>query len=274
MIFLCNFAAKIRIFFNVLIMERIFLEEEIPYEKMEKLGIGRTQLLKMPRDILEPLMNGRITPLIMTNYKAENGKVISMPMKLQLVRDESGTVNLMTYQVRKEMERGQVRLSNKEAEKLKEGGVLRKELRTDGIRKMKYIQLDRETNSLMIREAASIRISDRLRNVEKLKDIELGTNQKQAVMEGKPVELSVGDQKVTVGVDLREPHGFKVVNGDMNEWERQMKIKYDHEHEGFMGYVLTDENRWEYQKVVEHLSHKEEKTSLKKEEKRSSGLKL
>ena len=232
MIILCNFAAKIRIFFNVLIMERNFLEEEIPYEKMEKLGIGRTQLLKMPRDVLEPLMNGRITPL------------------------------LMTYQVRKEMERGQVRLSNKEAEKLKEGGVLRKELRTDGIRKMKYIQLDRETNSLMIREAASIRISDRLRNVEKLKDIELGTNQKQAVMEGKPVELSVGDQKVTVGVDLREPHGFKVVNGDMNEWERQMKIKYDHEHEGFMGYVLTDENR------------KEEKTSLKKEEKKSSGLKL
>lgn len=255
-------------------MDRNFLEEEIPYEKMEKLGIGRLQLLKMPRDVLDPLMNGRVTPLIMTHYKAENGKVISMPMKLQLVRDESGKVNLMTYQVRKEMERGQVRLSNKETQKLKEGGVLRKEIKEDGIRKQKYVQLDQETNSLMIREAASIRIADRLRQVEKLKDIELGTNQKQAVIEGKPVELSVGDQKVTVGVDLREPYGFKVVNGDMNEWERQMKIRYDHEHEGFMGYVLTDENRWEYQKVVERLSHKEEKTSLKKEETRSSGLKL
>ena len=255
-------------------MNRNFLEEEIPYEKMEKLGIGRLQLLKMPRDVLDPLMNGRVTPLIMTRYKAENGKVISMPMKLQLVRDESGKVNLMTYQVRKEMERGQVRLSNKETQKLKEGGVLRKEIKEDGIRKQKYVQLDHETNSLMIREAASIRIADRLRQVEKLKDIELGTNQKQAVIEGKPVELSVGDQKVTVGVDLREPQGFKVVNGDMNEWERQMKIKYDREHEGFMGYVLTDENRWEYQKVVERLSHKEEKTSLKNEEKRSSGLKL
>jgi hypothetical protein len=229
----------------------------------------------MPRDVLDPLMNGRVTPLIMTRYKAENGKVISMPMKLQLVRDESGNINLMTYQVRKEMERGQVRLSKKEAEKLKEGGVLRKELKTDGIRKMKYIQLDRETNSLMIREAASIRISDRLRNVEKLKDIELGTNQKQAVMEGKPVELSVGDQKVTVGVDLREPHGFKVVNGDMNEWERQMKIRYDLEHEGFMGYVMTDQNRWEYRKVAERLSDKEElEITLRKEEKRSPGLRL
>lgn len=274
MIILCNFAAKIRIFFNVLIMERHFLEEEIPYEKMEKLGINRKLLLKMPRDILELLMNGRITPLIMTRYKAENGKVISMPMKLQLVREEDDTVNLMTYQVRKEMERGQVRLSDNEAEQLKKGGILRKEFNEEGIRKQKYVQLDQETNSLMIRNAASIRIAERLRQVEKLKDIELGTNQKQAVIEGKPVELSVGDQKVTVGVDLREPHGFKVVNGDMSEWERQMKIKYDHEHDGFMGYVLTDENRWEYQKVVERLSHKEEKTTLKKEEKRSSGLKL
>ena len=109
-----------------------------------------------------------------------------MPMKLQMVRDESGAVNLMTYQVRKEMERGQVRLSKKEAEKLKEGGVLRKEIKEDGIRKQRYVQLDRETNSLMIREAASVRIADNLRNAEKLKDIELGTNQKQAVMEGKP----------------------------------------------------------------------------------------
>ena len=35
-------------------------------------------------------------------------------------------------------------------------------------------------------------------------------------------------------------------------------------------YVKTDENRWEYRMVVERLSRKEEK----KEEKRSSGLKL
>ena len=80
---------------------------------------------------------------------------------------------------------------------------------------------------------------------------------------------------MTVGVDLREPQGFKVVNGDMQEWERQMKIRYDNEHEGFMGYVQTDENRWEYQKVVDRLSSKEETSvSQKKEEKKSSGLKL
>jgi hypothetical protein len=111
--------------------------------------------------------------------------------------------------------------------------------------------------------------------MEKVNDIELGTNQKQAAVEGKPVELSVGDQKVTVGVDLREPQGFKIVNGDMKEWERQLKIRYDNEHEGFMGYVMTDENRWEYQQVINRLSRKDDQDiSLKKEEKISSGLKL
>jgi hypothetical protein len=49
-----------------------------------------------------------------------------------------------------------------------------------------------------------------------------------------------------------------------------MEYRYDDAHEGFMGYVKTDENRWEYQMIVDRLSHREEK----KEEKRSSGLKL
>ena len=52
-------------------------------------------------------------------------------------------------------------------------------------------------------------------------------------------------------------------------------FRYDNEHEGFMGYVMTDENRWEYQQVVNRLSQKEDgKISQKKEEKKSSGLKL
>ena len=252
-----------------------FLEEEIPYEKLEKIGITRKGVLSMPKEIIEPLVNGQVTPLIMTRYKADNGKVIEMPMKLQLERGEKGDVRLMTYQVRKDIERENPKLSDKELEQVKNGKAVRKEVNEDGVRKQKYIQLDQETKSLILKDAAAVRITEKLREMEKIKDIGLGENQKQAAIEGKPIELTVGDQKVTVGVDLREPQGFKVVNGDMQEWERQMKIRYDNEHEGFMGYVQTDENRWEYQKVVDKLSSKEEiSVREKKEEKKSSGLKL
>ena len=258
-----------------MIGKTIFLENEIPYHMLQDLGITKRDVLAMPKDLIEPLVNGRITPLIMTRYKAENGKVVEMPMKLQLFREEDGKVNLMTYQVHKEIERGNIRLNEQAMRKLRDGGVLKREVRDNGIRKQKYVQLDMETNALVIRDSASVRILEKLREMEKIKDIELGTSQKQAVAEGKPVELSVGDQKVTVGVDLREPLGFKIVNGDMQEWDRQAKIWYDNEHEGFMGYVMTDENRWEYQQVVNRLTRNgDERLSQKKEERKSSGLKL
>ena len=252
-----------------------FLENEIPFAKLEKLGITRDSMRSMPREVIGPLMEGRVTPLLMTRYKAANGKVVSIPMKLQLQRGEDGGVLLMTYQLRKKLERGRVRVTNQEAKRLRDGEILRKEVTEGGVKQRKYVQLDHETNSLMLRSTASVKVGEHLREMEKVKDIELGTNQKKAAMEGKPVELAVGDQKVTVGVDLREPQGFKVVNGDMQEWERQKKIKYDHEHEDFMGYLLTDENRWQYQKLGERLSHKEErKNTLRKEEERSHRLRL
>ena len=253
----------------------IFLENEIPYDKLEKLGINRSSMQSMPREVIEPLMAGRITPLLMTHYRAANGKMVSIPMKLQFQRDENGGLLLMTYQLRKKLERGQVRVNNQEVKRLRDGEVLRKDVNENGLKQRKYVQLDHETNSLMLRSIASVKVAERLREMEKIKDIELGTNQKQAAMEGKPVELAVGEQKVTVGVDLREPQGFKVVNGDMQEWERQKKIKYDYEHEDFMGYLLTDENRWQYQKLGDRLSHKEErKNTLKKEEEKSHRLRL
>ena len=131
------------------------------------------------------------------------------------------------------------------------GEVIRKEVDVEGERKVRFVQLDNETNSLMHRNVASIPIETELQTRDKVKDIELGANQKAALQEGKPVELALGDTKVTVGVDLREPQGFKIVNGDMREWERLQQMRYDDVHEDFMGYVMTDENRWEYQKVVE-----------------------
>lgn len=110
--------------------------------------------------------------------------------------------------------------------------------------------------------------------MEKVNDIELGTQQKQQVREGKPIELNVGGEKVSVGVDLKEPQGFKVINGDMKEWERQQKLRYDEQHPEYLGLVMTDKNRWEYQKVVD-VQSKERAIHLKpsREEKASNGIK-
>ena len=180
---------------------------------------------------------------------------------------------LQTYPMRKQIDNA-YNLTDRELKKVEEGNVIKKEVTEDGEKKVKFIQLDQETKSLISRNVATVKLANKLRDMEKINDIELGANQKQAAQEGKPLELNVGDQKVTVGVDLREPQGFKIVNGDMKEWERQMKIKYDEEHEGFMGYVQTDENRWEYRQVVERLSGKQNAEIKEKEDIKIGGLKL
>lgn len=247
--------------------------DEIPFEKFEKLGISKQDFLAMPKELADTVVNGRVTPLINTRIHAENGKVIEMHMKLQLTRDDNGNVLLQTYPMRKQIDNA-YNLTDRELKKVEEGNVIKKEVTEDGEKKVKFIQLDQETKSLISRNVATVKLANKLRDMEKINDIELGANQKQAAQEGKPLELNVGDHKVTVGVDLREPQGFKIVNGDMKEWERQMKIKYDEEHEGFMGYVQTDANRWEYRQVVERLSGKQNAEIKEKEDIKIGGLKL
>ncbi len=247
--------------------------DEIPFEKFEKLGISKQDFLAMPKELADTVVNGRVTPLMNTRIHAENGKVIEMHMKLQLTRDDNGNVLLQTYPMRKQIDNA-YNLTDRELKKVEEGNIIKKEVTEDGEKKVKFIQLDQETKSLISRNVATVKLANKLRDMEKINDIELGANQKQAAQEGKPLELNVGDQKVTVGVDLREPQGFKIVNGDMKEWERQMKIKYDEEHEGFMGYVQTDENRWEYRQVVERLSGKQNAEIKEKEDIKIGGLKL
>ena len=84
----------------------------------------------------------------------------------------------------------------------------------------------------------------------------------------------MGGEKVSVGIDLKEPQGVKLIKGDMKEWERQQKLRYDDLHPEYLGLVMTDKNRWEYQQVVDAQS-KERALTLKplREENIGNGLK-
>lgn len=246
-----------------------FSEKEIPFDKLAKLGISKDMAKDMPKEISENLMNGGLTPLIMARIKSRSGKTYGIPMKLQMVKGHDGKVHLLTYPVRQEIA-NDMRLSKDEKERLSKGETLRKEINENGVRRMKFVQLDKETKSLIKRNVNSLRMKEKFAQMESINNIQLGTNQKEAIRDGKPVELEVGDQKVTVGVDLKGQQGFKVVNGDMEEWKKQQMIRYDLSHEGFMGYVLTDKNRWEYQQVVDKDFVKKQKVEVKQEVRRSA----
>ncbi len=233
------------------------ISNQLPFEQLAKLGLDRGKVDKLPQEIKEKLIKGEITPLIDVSLPAKNGMVITLPLKLQLAADKDGNPTLIAYPVQRELsiEKDNVlRLSRQEADALRRGEVLQKAVDVNGEKTQQYLQLDPETQSVMHRRITEIQIEQRLKDMEKVNDIELGAQQKQQAREGKPVELDVGGEKVSVGIDLREPQGFRVVKGDLREWERQQKLQYDELHPEYLGLVMTDRNRWEYRKVVEHDS--------------------
>lgn len=178
-------------------------------------------------------------------------------MKLQMTTDKNGAPALIAYPVRAELdwERNKIlNLTQQEAERLAKGEVIQKAVNVNGEKTQQYLQLDPETKSVIHRRVTDIKLEKRLKDMEKVNDIELGMQQKQQVREGKPVELNVGGEKVSVGIDLKEQQGFKLIKGDMKEWERQQKLHYDEIHPEYLGLVMTDKNRWEYKKVVDRQS--------------------
>ena len=252
--------------------------EPVPFDKFAKIGIYPKDLMRMPKDLREAILSGELSPLMCVNVPVGDNSAVSIPMKIQLAHDKDGRLQLLTYQIYRELDNN-LKLNDTELERVRKGDVIQKEFQEDGKRKMRYVQLDKETNALMYRDVATVNFEEKLQEVDKIKDIGLGIGQKEALVSGKPVELEVGDQKVTVGVDLRQPVGFKVMQGDMEEWKRQQAIRYDDVHEGYIGYVQTDENRWEYKQVVDRLRHEEsvrlterEKTNKKEDKKRGLSL--
>lgn len=211
------------------------MTQEIPYDRLELVGITPRMFDAMPDEVKTRLSNGELTPLVNVRRVMGNGTVVEMPMKLRM---EDG--DLRVYPMNAEM-RNSVNIGAAAFRDLVAGDVLH----IDG----QYLQRDPETNCIMKVSDRQLDIERRIAELEKVRDIELGMEQKKQIKEGKPVELNVGDEKVTVGLDLRDRDHFRTLKGDMNEWQRQKEITYDILHPEYIGIVQTDENRWEYQKV-------------------------
>ena len=244
-------------------MGKLFGERELSRKDFERIDID---VRTMPKEIKERLLNGEATPLLEIRNQLDNGVIATMPVKLRLQRDADGKAVLKAYPVSRDVV-SDLKLQEAEKKRLQDGEVIRKDIREGNRTKTMYLQLDQETKSLLKREVSKAEIDKRIDELEHVKDITLGQNQRQAIREGKPVELEVGDTKVTVGVDLRQNSGFKAIDGDMEEWKRQQEIKWDMANPGQMGYWQTDENRWEFKEYQEKYKAPEQKTEKKEEKK-------
>lgn len=221
----------------------------MPYDKLNGLGISAEAADAWPPEVRDALLSGNPTPLVKTSIKVGDRRV-SIPVKLQLATGNDGVRRLLATGISRDID-NKLGFSDAELDRMGNGETIRRDSTFNGRRDSVLYQFDPETNSLLRRDLDKIKIEESMAMIDKIKDVELGREQKERILEGKPVELNVGDEKCTVGVDLREPGGFKMVNGDMEEWNRQKALAYDREHPEYIGLEQTDRNRWEYKQFVD-----------------------
>lgn len=247
------------------------LEDPLLISKFKNIGLAREDVKELPDAVKNALATGSLSPLMLLKLKDSDNNIYFFPAKIQITLDENThQPELLVYGVKNKLV-NTLNLDNENFEDFKKGGVLLLKEKNE----MFLMQLDPETKCILKLSCKDFdrKFEEKLPEVLKILDLELGIEQKNRIKEGKPVTLDVGGETVTIGVDLRSPNAFKTLNGDLREWERQKAIDYDIAHPEYVGLVQTDQNRWERHLILTQGYNSPE---LKKgpQQVKSSGMKL
>ena len=239
-----------------MVNQKKFLMNEMPWEQLEKLGITEEKFLDFPKDSIDRIMTGNTSPLMKMKFVDNDGNAMKVPeslnvfqneegivpTKFRLLREANGKVRVELMPRRNELNLmlGETAITKEQLERLKNQESVRTAIRKFGKDEMCYVQLDSELNILQMTKEKEVIIPNAIG------DVTIGTEIEQRLREGKPVELEVGDTKVTVGVDLNARNGFRVVEGDMDLWKQRKLEQWDRITPGVKGYWRTTENGWDY----------------------------
>ena len=240
-----------------MVNQKKFLMNEMPWEQLEKLGITEEKFLDFPKDSIDRIMTGNTSPLMKMKFVDNDGNAMKVPeslnvfqneegivpTKFRLLREANGKVRVELMPRRNELNLmlGETAITKEQLERLKNQESVRTAIRKFGKDEMCYVQLDSELNILQMTKEKAVVIPNAI------VDVPIGTEIEQRLREGKPVELEVGDTKVTVGVDLNARNGFRVVEGDMDLWKQRKLEQWDRITPGVKGYWRTTENGWDYE---------------------------
>lgn len=240
-----------------MVNQKKFLMNEMPWEQLEKLGITEEKFLDFPKDSIDRIMTGNTSPLMKMKFVDNDGNAMEVPESLNVFQNEEGVVptkfrllreangkvrvELMPRRNELNLMLGETAITKEQLERLKNQESVRTVIRKFGKDEMCYVQLDSELNILQMTKEKEVVIPNAIG------DVTIGTEIEQRLREGKPVELEVGDTKVTVGVDLNARNGFRVVEGDMDLWKQRKLEQWDRITPGVKGYWKTTENGWDYE---------------------------
>ena len=171
-----------------------FQDNEIPFEVLASFGLSKEMVEDLPMKVLEALLNGQRPPL----------HVISSA-RLSLVRTEDGVdVMFMPYGESTLLETFELQ----QQEILRDGKVLYSE--ADNL----YYQLDGATHQIISMPAHVIQ-----HNLGVLgRQVDMEEEQKEAFRLGEVLTLEKYEAQVTIGLDLTQDVGIRMVEGGIERW--------------------------------------------------------
>jgi len=162
-------------------------KEEIPFEKLEKVGIKRDFVDRMESQELKDFLNGfRSAKLYTVNAKI-NDENFRIPTKIRLQKLEDGSVNIKVHPIQRlhiPEEYMQHKFTKQEKTALLENRNLGKTLELkgrDGKKDNYYLSIDAKTNELIPLRTKHIRVP------EKIKGAGLSDEQRQKLAAGKKI---------------------------------------------------------------------------------------
>ena len=239
-----------------------FLDEEIPYEVLNRFGLTQEMIEDLPQNVLSGIRDGRRSPVLPICYTCEDGAKVLDRARFSLLRDEeTDQVRVMFYpkQTRLTLDK----FNEAEQTKLREGkAIIGMMTIRDGREVQAFHQLDPVTFQVLSVPTPVIG-----NNLQVIADtFQLSSTELNCLKNGEPLSIADETEEVTFGIDLNDAKGFRHCMGGTQKWKEQAGQTMDtytfgicgcwvKDEEGQLDYVPESEyteELWEAQKRIGH----------------------
>ncbi len=221
-------------------MEHIrFNENEIPFQTLEKFGLTHEMIEDLPVRVINDILEGRRSPVLPIKVSDEDGAIVKSRSRFSLVCKEDGQIDVLFYPELQEAELS--RFNDQEKIQLEKGkSIISIVEDKNGNQVKSFVQLDKETKQVL-----SVPTQVIGHNLQILsEEIHLNTAELNRLQNGDPITYALdgNNEAITIGIDLEEKSGLRLIPGDAKMWSEQRTRDWDKYTFGLYGCWIMDED--------------------------------
>lgn len=234
-------------------------EAQIPYEKLENIGLTQQMVEDLPGDTLDHILSGRMSPVLPLHFFSEEGKSYDAYGRFSFFEKPDGEIGVKVHPVMRPIgetmdvakfnpDNGQLeiveirteeRYSKSVIDQLQKGNVVLDYMYSpDGSMERAYLQLDKETNQIIGVPEKAIEHNLQIVALE----LDLNAAESTRLENGGLVTYTHDDDIISVGLDLNSPTGIRFKVGDERQWNESQKRDWDKYELGVNGCWMTDDD--------------------------------